>query len=348
MNKITSYWLATTIVCLSGIASADNVNLVGVDAFSGSSSAAQASGVGNPYAGASASGGNPMAGAGVDFDYSPSSVSNYQAQKFRTFGGPAMPQLLQAAPNRFISNGKGMAQLAQPVASFLQESCDTALSASVDSIETIEDSYGTTDVVFAPYFDFLNGHISDSDERPMVSVSYNFFKDMKKLPTQTLHLCVGVITVKSTVKDLVSTQTLKLDAINFVRDHFGATGPVLLVAEQSGLTSFEGVKSDGFAWGAGLNSAGNAGAPIIGASASISGNDTDVDPTYQTGQTFYVLIEVKGENQFGHAIVADVLTLAAENERQIIMQLAQAERDRNMAAEAAVTGGNGIKATGSR
>lgn len=273
-------------------------------------------------------------------------TSNYEAAKYRTLGGPNMPQLLQAAPNRFISNGKGMAENAQPVAGFLQKSCDTILVPQKAEIETLDDSYDKTNVVFAPYFDYLNGYIKDSTEQPMVSVSYDFFGDVRKMPINTRHLCMGVITVKSSENDLVPTQTLKLDAINFVRDNFGGTGPVLLVAEQSGLTSFEGVNSDGTAWGVGLNSAGNAGAPIIGASASLSGNVTDVDPNYKTGQTFYVLLEVKGDG-FGHSIVADVIANAAEQERKISEQLAQAEINKKAALEAALIGGNGKNAIGS-
>lgn len=280
-------------------------------------------------------------------NFSPKTISNYQAQKYRTQFGPGLPTLVQSSANKFISNGSSMSQNAQLTSGFLQEQCDQDLITGTEPVETYADwETDNTTGQFAPFFDTLNGVAKGDSNAQTVRLTYNLFKEFAGKSSDIKHYCIGVITMKSTEKDVVTTQTLKLEAVNYAKNLFHGVGKLTLVAESSTLTSFEGVDSDGLSWGLGLNSAGNAGAPLIGASASVSGNTTSVDPGYQTGQTFYILAEVPDGAPGGHYIV-DAVKHNLEDQK--LAQEAQLQAQANaieLAKLQANNGGNGAKAVG--
>ncbi len=263
-------------------------------------------------------------------------------QDYRTMSAPQIPVPLASSANIFTRGDKGPVANAAPVANFLDKACNTTVAESgTDSDHAIEFDdkveYDKTTVEFAPYFDIQQSGLVPNagiESGGSADFIYDFAEYFANVGDDERFVCIGTSTVYGREQNSVSPQHLLNDAKNFAISQFGKLGKLLIVADHGAITDIEGVDSNGDSMGGGINSAGNAGMPIIGAAFGMANNETVVTTVHNTASTYQILMRVPSD-VFGHNIGQIFKAKVAQHQRNAEATALRQEYIKQQAALAA-------------
>ncbi|MEY3784048.1 MAG: hypothetical protein RLZZ230_370 [Candidatus Parcubacteria bacterium] len=329
MKKIALVLVSASLVFTAGLASADNTNLVGVNAGSQSSS------------GASAYGGNPQAGAGVDFNYAP--TSNYQAQKYHAGNGQNALQIPGSNLNNFYPHTKTLGGNSSFLSDFMSTNCDKRYSVSPDEIDNIDsvvitetENFTFTSTLYADAR--TSGYLMPDPNTTTGmtgGVISNIAKELPLMDPSDRFGCVAEIVAVSKFGN-ATPNALAAAAKDFAASKYGNYGPLTFIKDPRSFTVLDGQHSahEGTSISGGIG--GSPGTMFSSLAAGWVGTDTQVTQQDPSAAVLHVVLRYGPKHpmyKVGHDLIAAV---KADIKSQKDGVKAQAQADRDARLQAAV------------